>query len=135
MPFKMNGGPALQAKITAIQKEFPDRIASAIKVEAEIEMTEAKRRTPVWNPARSVPKGTVPGLLRASGHVGEPYFDGNKVAVDLIFGGNGAEEYAFYVHEDLDADHAIGEAKFLESTLMESAPYMPERLARRLKLK
>ena len=42
--------------------------------------------------------------------------------------------YALYVHENLDADHHVGQAKFLESTINESRPYMPGRVAKRISL-
>ena len=42
--------------------------------------------------------------------------------------------YAIWVHERLDVLHPIGQAKFLESTLLESIPYLAERIAKRIAL-
>jgi len=67
------------------------------------------------------------GPLRASGHV-RMKRAGRRVTAELGFGG-AAAAYAVYVHEDLDAHHPVGQAKFLESTLTESAPHMPARVA------
>ena len=36
------------------------------------------------------------------------------------------------VHENLDAFHRVGQAKFLESVLVESRPYLAARVARRM---
>lgn len=97
-----------------------DAIGPALRAEAEIEMTEAKRRTPVDT-----------GTLRASGHVAGPKHSGRDTEVMLAFGGPAAP-YALFVHENLDAHHPVGQAKFLEGTLHESAPYLAQRIARRI---
>lgn len=113
---------------------MPSDVEEALYHEAQIEMTEAKRRTPVWNPDRKVPPGHVPGSLRASGMVHEPERHGRKISVDLTFG-DSAVDYAVFVHEDLEAEHATGQAKFLQSVLEESAPHMAQRIANQLDLK
>ena len=74
--------------------------------DAEEVMTESKERY--------VPVLT--GALRASGHVGQPKANGSRVSVELGFGGP-AVGYAEYVHEDLNAQHAVGQAKYLEIPL------------------
>jgi len=107
--------------------KFPDYVGAALYQEAQIEMTEAKRRTPVDT-----------GRLRASGRVALPVREGRRISVTLSFGG-AAAPYAIYVHENLEANHASppfggGQAKFLESTINESAPYMLARIARRVDL-
>ena len=99
-----------------------DRVGVALYQEAEIEMTEAKRRTPVLT-----------GVLRASGHVRPPVREGETVSVTLAFGGPAAP-YAVYVHENLEAWHKTGQAKFLESVLLESAKHLADRVGRRLSL-
>ncbi len=116
----LQGVKQVAAKLRTLSTMFPDRVALALRQEAEIEMTEAKRRTPVDT-----------GKLRASGRVEQPQGFGRQISVKLVFG----TDYAVYVHENLEANHPNGgEAKFLESTLNESAPYMAERIARRVKL-
>lgn len=52
---------------------------------------------------------------------------------DITFGGE-AEDYALIVHEDLEAHHATGQAKYLESVINESTPYMAERIGKRIQL-
>lgn len=99
-----------------------ERAATALYQEAEIEMTEAKKRTPVDT-----------GALRSSGFVEPPVASGDEISVRLGFGGPAAP-YAIIVHEDLSALHPVGQAKFLESTILESAPYMAARVAKRLGL-
>ncbi len=129
--FTVLGVTAMTAALQHLVATVPEAVGNALRAEAEIEMTEAKRRTPVWNPARKVPPGHVPGTLRASGIVTGPTVDGADISVRLAFGGPAAP-YALYVHEDMEAFHASGQAKFLESTLLESAPYLAARVAARL---
>ncbi len=112
----------MATKLRAIAAKVPPRVAGALYQEAQIEMTEAKQRTPVDT-----------GALRASGTVFAPEVIGRLVRVTLGFGGVAAP-YAAIVHEDLDAHHPVGQAKYLESTLLESAPHMASRVASRLAL-
>lgn len=124
----------ISKNLDKIAKMYPNHLGSAVYHEAQIEMTEAKRRTPVSPlPAR---KGVVPGTLRASGQVSEPEFKGKKVEVTLSFGGegSGAEEYAVVQHENLEYFHTTGQAKYLESVLNESASSMGRRIAARAHL-
>lgn len=102
-------------------KRFPDRVASALFQECEIEATEVKRRTPVDK-----------GNLRGSVHVEPPERDWRTISCRIVAGGVSAP-YAIYVHENLEAFHPVGEAKFLESVILESRPFMAERVAQRLK--
>ena len=82
-----------------------------------IEMTEMKKRVPVMF-----------GVLRDSGQVDDPRWVGDHCITDLGFGG-AAAEYAEKVHEDLEAYHDTGQAKYAESVLNESAIYLPGRVA------
>lgn len=112
-----------------VADKFPDRVAAALYMEAQIEMTEAKRRCPV-DVSRHAPH---PGQLRNSGRVHEPVRKGRHISVTLSFGG-AAIDYAVYVHENPDAFHRVGQWKYLESVLNESRPYMAERIGRRIHL-
>src|SRR5438105_2093445 len=55
---KLLGAGAMIKRVKDIAAKFPDRVGAALYQEAQIEMTEAKRRTPVDT-----------GALRASGAV------------------------------------------------------------------
>src|SRR4051812_21360993 len=114
------GAAKLREKLASIRTKLPAETARALYEEAQIEMTEAKRRTP-WDT----------GALKASGIVRKPEVNGREIMVRLEFGGP-AVEYAVHVHENLEALHPHGQAKFLESTLLESAPYMAERIGKRI---
>lgn len=122
MGVEITGIRQMVARLRAISREVKPQLADAVRAEAEIEMTEAKRRTPVDT-----------GALRSSGQVSME-LDGKSVGAALSFGGPSAP-YALEVHENLEAFHRIGQAKYLESTLNESAPYLAKRIANRLHLK
>jgi hypothetical protein len=117
LELEFKGMDALERNLRALAAEMPDEINVALYQEAEIEMTEAKQRTPVDT-----------GSLRNSGVVQR--LDGDA-GVRLGFGGPAAD-YAVYVHENLEAHHPTGQAKFLESVLVESAPSLPKRIAERV---
>ena len=117
----IKGWPTQKTTFTQMLSEFPKRVVSAMYLEANIEMTESKKRVPVKT-----------GVLRASGRVEQPVATPQGVSVELSYGG-AAEAYALIVHEDLEMNHPNGgEAKYLESVLQESAPHMAARLAARL---
>ena len=126
MKAKLLGAKEMVNTIKKIAQKFPDRCAAALYQEAQIEMTESKRRCPV-----DVTSGRGGGTLRASGHVQRPVRSGRKISVTLAYGG-AAEDYAIIQHEELDYHHEVGQAKYLESVLNESAPHMAARVARRL---
>lgn len=110
------------AKLKKLQVEFPDRFGAALRQEAEIEATECKKRCP-----------TDTGALRASIKVEGPFRNGRKVSCSIVAGGS-AQPYALIVHEDLEAHHTTGEAKFIERPLNESASHLAGRIGARVKL-
>ena len=88
-------------------------------------------------------KGLCPvdtGTLRSSGHVSNPESKNGAMEVTLGFGGpagsgnHGGESngeacgYAEYVHENLAARHTTGQAKFLESPLMEATGQLSDQI-------
>lgn len=121
----LKGYAQMQAKINRLMKNLPHEGAAALYTEAQIEATESRRRTPVDR-----------GNLRASHFVMPPVIKrwSGDAFVTIQVGGPAAP-YAVFVHENLDAHHKVGQAKFLESTLRESAPYMGERVAARIDLR
>jgi hypothetical protein len=115
----MKGIPQMKQKVDDVRQRLPIRVALALLAEAEIEIEESKRRVPVDT-----------GALKKSAYVGAPVQSGTKTSIELGYD----MPYAIYVHEDLEAFHPVGEAKYLESVLNESARHMKDRLAARLHL-
>lgn len=125
----MQGASEMIATLKRVAAKFPDRVAGAIYAEAQIEMTESRRRCPV----DITPNAPHPGQLRASGRVSRPEKKGREIFVVMSYGGP-AIDYAVHVHENPDAFHPVGQWKYLESVLNESQSHMAARLARRIDL-
>jgi hypothetical protein len=119
---ELTGEEKMRARLLAYANKIPEICEAALYEEAHIEMTESMKRTPVDK-----------GPLRAS-HTVETKRRGSDISATIGVGGPSAP-YAVYVHEDEDAFHKVGQAKFLESTILESRPYMALRIATRIKAK
>lgn len=102
-----------------------DRIQQALMVAlreiGEELMTAAKQLCPVRY-----------GALRASGLAHAVERDGDSLREVLSFG-NDAVDYAIYVHENLNAHHNVGQAKFLEQPIMDAATSLTDRIAESLR--
>ncbi len=85
-----------------------EKFASALYMEGERLMLQAKEQTPVLT-----------GALRSSGMVEPPVWQQDVVQVSLGFGGPSIE-YALIVHEDLSKVHPVGKAKFLEDPVRQN---------------
>jgi hypothetical protein len=132
MKLEIKGVSVMSKKILDIQKAMPEKIARALFIEGNVEMTESKKRCPVdvdYTGGRTPPH---PGQLRNSGTVHPPERKGKTTFVVLSYGG-ASIDYAIYVHEIIGNYHPVGQSKYLESVLNESRPYMAERLGERLK--
>lgn len=108
---------ALVAKLRQADERVRDEVRGVLSREAERIMTNAKLRTPVRT-----------GALRASGQVAAPEASGTSVTVEMGFG-SAAVRYAIFVHENLRARHAVGEAKFLERAVDEARATLERRIA------
>jgi hypothetical protein len=115
-------------KLKEIANKFPDRVSAALYQEAQIEVTEMKRRTPV----DTTDNAPHPGNLRNSLHAEEPVREGRRISVTVATGAQAP--YGIWVHENPDAFHPIGQWKFMESVLNESRAYIAARIAARLRM-
>lgn len=117
-----NGGAEMIRNLKNFKTGFPAEVGRALYQESNVEATEVRKRTPVEF-----------GALRGSVHVLGPFIDGNRIWCLIVCGGTAAP-YAIIVHENLNAFHKVGQAKFLESVILESRNYMGVRVARRIDL-
>ncbi len=118
------GQKEMHAKLVRLLYLFPQQVERAIHAEADIQMVEAQRRVPEDS-----------GDLKATGRVQMESGRG-EVKAFLTFG-NEADRtgiYAIVQHERLDYAHTKGQAKYLESVLMEAAPGLGQRIANRIHL-
>lgn len=118
---EVKGDKEVIAKLAAYSLNATRAMANALYEEAQGLITEAKEETP---------KDT--GALRSSGHVELPQIEGTKVTVEAGFGG-AAVDYAIYVHEDLEAYHTNGKAKYLEDPLNRRSRGMDDRIAEKMR--
>jgi hypothetical protein len=120
--FYLDGLDEMKAKARRFPSRFRhDAVLPAGRTEGGIEMRESMRRTPVDR-----------GWARDSHRV-EVELIGDRIKISIIAGDDRTASYIIPLHENLDTFHRTGQAKFLESTILESRPYMRERLARRIK--
>lgn len=122
MSVEVKGADKLAATLARLAAATPAELGRALYQEALVEQKESMRRTPVKTNA-----------LRASHVTTKPQISGRDISVTIEVGGSAAP-YALYVHENLDADHPVGQAKFLESTINESRPFFAARIAKRIDL-
>jgi hypothetical protein len=125
---KVFGAAEMINTMKRIALKFPDKVMTALYQEAQIEVTEMKRRCPV----DTTPNAPHPGNLRNSIHAEPPERNGRTLSVTVATGVQAP--YAIYVHENPDAFHPVGEWKFMESVIKESAPHMGARIAARVNL-
>ncbi len=92
--FDLTGVDMLRSRLEALASALPQEIGAALYMEAQIEATESRRRTPVLS-----------GALRDSHHVTQPEIVGDDISVMIQVGGVSAP-YAIYVHEGT-APHVI----------------------------
>lgn len=105
-----------------LRVKIPDQVEAALYQETQVETTEVKKLTPVDK-----------GNLRASVHSEGPFRQGRTIWTLIVAGGPSAP-YALFVHEDPDAFHKVGQWKYIETVVFQSAPFMLERIARRIDL-
>jgi len=115
--FKLEGVAGVLAVLDRLAKSTPGAIGGGLFREAQRVATASRHLTPVDT-----------GALRASHDVDRPEYSGRDVSVRISVGGPAAK-YALFVHENLQARHPVGQAKFLETALSEATPGMARRIA------
>jgi hypothetical protein len=101
-----------------MKEETPKLVKQAMVVEVELIVTRIKEE-PV------VPIAT--GNLRSTIHA----VSEEGLTVSIVAGGPAAP-YALEVHENLDAFHRIGQAKYIEDPLRQAVPTMAVNIAKRV---
>jgi hypothetical protein len=115
---EVKGTKGLAQALDRYGRKAKRALKAALFQEAEGIMTQAKQIVPVRD-----------GFLKGSGHVRLPQEQSGGVSIELGFGGPAAP-YAVIVHEDLNAFHKVGQAKYLEEPVNQAKPGMSGRIAR-----
>lgn len=121
------GGMVRFTKNLRILQELPtqneSQITQAVLAEMEIELREVISRTPIDT-----------GALRATEHIEGPEYTQKTIRTAIVAGDEAEVPYALIVHEDLEAFHRVGQAKYISSVLDESGPHLAARIAARIDL-
>lgn len=131
--YTTESGKSVAALLNQFAEHAEADLGAILYVEASGIITQAQGLVPVKT-----------GTLQSSGYVAEPVRDGNKVRVDLGFGGPAAkinpisgessEGYALHVHEDLESFHPSGGiALYLEIPFRDAKRGMGTRIAEGLR--
>ena len=131
----VTGDDAVARRLKELERKLLRAEHVALYQEALIITGVSMRRTPV----DVTPGGSGGGTLRDSHETSAPRRKGKTVQVDIKVGGPAAE-YAAAVHERVIAPsgrpvkHIVGQAKFLESAILEAEKTLGARIAKRLQL-
>lgn len=128
----LRGLRELQEQLQRIPVRLGHMVVEAMTEEAKIEMAESRRRAP-RDTGRLKRSHRVTRVQVPSKSGRQTYSVGIAAGSDVV--SPNTAWYALIVHENVGANFKEGQAKFLESTLRESAPYMADRIARRLDLR
>ena len=123
MTIEIEGVDEMQRTLKRIADSVPDQGEQALMAEAEVLVEQARERVPVDT-------GALKRSIRAEG----PTRRGRDIEAKIVAGGPDVP-YAALVHEDLDAQHPEGGAKFLEGPLFEGSGSLLRRLGNRFNLK
>jgi hypothetical protein len=126
----VSGVLEMVANLRNFKKNFPGHVAEAMRIEAEVDAIECKKRSPVYT-GPVTPSSPIPGVLQDSIHVEGPNFKNDIIYVEIVAGGE-AGAYAIPQHENLTYHHEIGQAKYIESVMMESRDTMAARIAKHI---
>lgn len=118
----VKGVAQIQAVLASLGPRLLEEGGRALYAEAREIQKTSMRRTPVET-----------GALRASHETTRPVLERGEVSVTIQVGGPAAP-YAVPVHERLDVHHPVGEAKFLERSVLDATAGMGERIASRIDL-
>jgi hypothetical protein len=126
----LKGRMEMERKLLNFARLFPKTVARAMEEDAEVDVDEAKDRAPVYTgpPGPSKP---IPYVLQDSIHAEPAEIRGNLISVEIVAGGE-AGAYAIPQHEDMTLHHTIGQAKYIESVILESQSKKAGRVAARI---
>lgn len=115
----LRGAAEMQRTLQRIAANVPEQAEDALEEAAEDILQEAQARVPIDT-----------GELHDSGGV-QVTNDRHRTRVEIFF----TAPHAPYVHEDLEADHPTGEAKFLESAMNEAESDLLNKVGKSINLK
>jgi hypothetical protein len=134
------GQEKLAARLSVLDKEMTQRTAEALRKAGGEIIRVAIPKTPIATGelrARSFNEGPLQEGDKHIQVVGFEKFVGGKTEMEPYGTKNKkakGKAYAVPVHENLEAHHDVGEAKFLEHGVQETESYLLKYLAKEMKL-
>ena len=115
----IKGLEAVKRNLESLKSKSVAETRRGLYVSAELIMTQSKKIVPVDT-----------GALRSTGHVKPPVDTPGRIEIELGYGGPAGKGdkagkdlgYGIWVHERMDAQHKVGEAKFLQKPFEIAAP-------------
>lgn len=106
------------ASVKRMRAEYPDLFARALYQQGQVILKVIKSVTPYEF-----------GVLRASIAMTEPQRSGRRIWIEV----SASAPYAFFVHEDLEAEHAPGTyARYIARPIEEAMPTLSADIAKRI---
>ena len=118
------GADEVRRNLERLAKGILPEAGRALATEAKPIEKESRRRTPVDE-----------GELRDSHRISEPKIIGGVVAVVISAGNESTRDKDITVHENMEAAHAGGQAKFMQSSTLDAAPSLPTKLGKQINLR
>jgi len=113
----------MRRRLRALADGVPEEFCRASEEEVNaVETPESARKTPVATGELKSTVSTIPAEKQ-----------GTSIITGVQAGGPDTQ-YAFWVHEDPEADHPVGQDHFISSTINEGAGSIGKRIANRIVL-
>ena len=119
----LTGADEVKRNLERFAKGILPEAAKALALEAKPIEKESRRRTPVET-----------GALRDTHRISEPEIRGGVASV-AIGVGDASTPYAVFVHESMEAAHASGQPKFLQSATLEAKSALAAKLGKQINLR
>lgn len=120
MGLSVTGLEALTRRFQQMPAKVQQQATEAVNSTLQTVFEESQQQVPVASQDDREP----PGTLKASGHITPAEVSGDAVTGSIAYDA----EYALIVHENLEAVHAVGKAKYLEDPANQAAPGFVEKL-------
>ena len=117
------GSDEVRRNLERLAKGILAEAGRALAVEAKPIEKESRKRTPVST-----------GALRDTHRISEPEIRGGVASV-AIGVGDASTPYAVFVHESIEATHASGQSKFLQSATLDAKPSLAAKLGKQINLR
>ncbi len=119
----LKGSDEVRRNLERLMKGILPEAGRALATEAKPIEQESRGRTPVES-----------GAARDSHRISEPEIRGGAVSVAIV-AGDASTPYIVFLHENMEASHVTGQAKFLQSSAFDAKSGLPAKLGKQINLR